>query len=247
MLQSTGSRLLGSTAAGRIAASPDRRGRRGLIGVLALLLVTLAASLLKGQDIFIFAYIMIVSYAVGGPRRHGRPWSEIGIKPGFVGDLEGVWPFSALALLLQILPLTVGIAFVLGYGQELVSHITGRLPIGVDSGAGLEAVVGLLAVALVLTLVEEVVYRVTIQERLSWFIGTPAAIVVAAVLFGLAHAVGASGSPQVIVADVAGVTIDGMLFGIIYAKTHNLAVTWATHYAADVVGLVALMTVFQAI
>lgn len=75
----------------------------------------------------------------------------------------------------------------------------------------------------------------------------PAAILVAALLFGLAHAVGASGHPQVVLSDVAGVTLDGVIFGIVYAKTHNLAVTWATHYAADVVGLLALMTVFQAL
>ncbi len=230
------------------AAPPDRRARLGLIGLLALLLVTLAASLLKGQTIFIFAYIMIVSYAVGGPRRHGHPWREIGIKFGFVDDLKSVWYLVALvAIVLQVLPVTVVVASLFGFGQELVDHIAGRLPVDVASGTGLAAIAGLLAVALVLTLVEELVYRVTIQEGLSWFIGTPAAIVVAAVIFGLAHAVGTSGSPQVVLSDVAGVTLDGVIFGIIYAKTHNLALTWATHYAADVVGLIALVSIFRAI
>jgi membrane protease YdiL (CAAX protease family) len=219
----------------------------GLIGSLALLLVTLAASLIKGQDIFIFAYIMIVIYALSGPRRHGRPWSEIGLKPGFVEDLKRVWYVSGLAALLQVLPVTLGVAFLFGYGQELVDHITARLPVVVGSGTDVAPVAGLLAVALVLTLVEEIVYRVTIQERLSWFIGTPLAILVTAAIFGLAHAVGAAGSPVVVLSDVAGVTLDGVLFGIIYAKTHNLLVTWMTHYAADVVGLIALMSVFRAI
>jgi membrane protease YdiL (CAAX protease family) len=50
----------------------------------------------------------------------------------------------------------------------------------------------------VLTLVEEGVFRVVFQERMSWYTGTPAAIGVAAVLFGLAHAVGATGSPAVV-------------------------------------------------
>ena len=189
---------------------------------------------------------MTVIYAVRRPLRMGRPWSELGIKPGFVDDLRRVWYLSALvAVILPFLPL--GIAFLFGYGHELVDHITARLPVDVASGAGLTAVAGLLAVALVLTLVEELVYRVTIQERLSWFIGTPAAILVTAVIFGLAHAVGTSGSPQVVLSDVAGVTLDGVLLGIIYAKTHNLAVTWATHYAADVVGLIVLVSVFRAI
>jgi membrane protease YdiL (CAAX protease family) len=219
-----------------------------LVGLLALLLVTLAASLLKGQDIFVFAYIMIVIYAVRRPLRMGRPWSELGLKPGFIDDLKRVRFLSALvAVILQLLPPTVGIAFLFGYGQELADHITARLPVDVAAGASLTAVAGLLAVALVLTLVEELVYRVTIQERLSWFIGTPAAILLTAVIFGLAHAVGTAGSPQVVLSDVAGVTLDGVLFGIIYARTHNLAVTWATHYAADVVGLLALVSVFRGI
>jgi CAAX protease family protein len=92
--------------------------------------------------------------------------------------------------------------------------------------------------------VEELVFRVTIQERLSWFIGTPAAILIASVLFAAAHAVVTSGSTPVILANTAGVAVDGILFGIIYAKTHNLALTWATHYAADVVAIIALLVIF---
>jgi membrane protease YdiL (CAAX protease family) len=70
----------------------------------------------------------------------------------------------------------------------------------------------------------------------------PAAILAAAVLFGLAHAVGTTASPGVVLADVAGVTLDGIFFGIIYARTHNLLVTWAAHHAADVVGVIALVS-----
>jgi len=77
--------------------------------------------------------------------------------------------------------------------------------------------------------------------------GAAAAILLTAVLFGVAHVVGTAGSPQVVLSDVAGVTLDGVLLGIIYARTHNLAVTWATHYVADVVGLLALVSVFRGI
>jgi hypothetical protein len=31
--------------------------------------------------------------------------------------------------------------------------------------------------------------------------------------------------------------IDGLFFGIIYAKTNNLAVNWVTHYMADAMGV----------
>ena len=228
-------------------ASHDLRSRPALIGLLTLFLVTLAVSLVKGQDIFVFAYIMIVIFAVGGLRRYGRPWIELGIKPGFIADLRSVWYLAGLdAVVFQLLPPTVGIAFLAGYGPQLVNHISGRLPLDISSGAALTSVGTLLVVALALTLVEEIVFRVTIQQRLSFAIGTPAAIVVTALLFGLTHAVGTTGSPQVLLADVAGVALDGALFGLIYARTRNLALTWMTHYAADVVGLVALLTVFRA-
>ena len=226
---------------------PERRARVELVALLTLYLITLAVSFVKGQDIFVFAYIMTVVVAVGGPRRHGRPWAELGLKSGFLADLHRIWPLAALvAVVFQVVPPTVGIAYVTGHGPELLDQITGRLPVDVGSAAGLSAVAVLLAAALVLTLVEEIVFRATLQDRMSRYVGTPAAILAAAVLFGLAHAVGASGSAQVVLIDVAGVTLDGVFFGLIYARTHNLLVTWATHYAADVVGVIALVSVFRA-
>lgn len=229
------------------AASHDPKSRAALSFVLGLFLATLAVSLVKGQDVFVFAYIMIVIFAVAGPRRYGRPWIELGIKPGFQADLRRVWHLAALdAIVFQLLPPTVGIAIVAGYGPQLVEHISARLPVDVSSGAGLMSLGTLLLIALALTLVEEIVFRVTIQQRLSFVIGAPAAIIVTAMLFGLTHAVGATGSAQVVLSDIAGVALDGAFFGLIYAKTHNLLLTWMTHYAADVVGLIALLTVFRA-
>jgi membrane protease YdiL (CAAX protease family) len=222
----------------------DRGALNQLTLVMAILLVTLAFSLYKGQDVYIFGYIIAVVIALSGPNRHHRPWSELGLKRGFGRDFRRVrYYFLTDTLLFQILPPTLGIAYVFGYYPEEIQHVTSRLSVNFGSLGGATAVGGLLAAALVLTLMEEVVFRVYIQERLSWFIGTPAAILLASVVFGLVHAVGTTGSLQVVSTDIAGVAIDGVFFGIIYAKTHNLALTWATHYTADVVGLLALVFV----
>jgi len=238
----------GEARDGAAGAGPARRARNELIALLALYLVTLAVSLAKGQDVFVFAYIMTVVVAVGGPRRHGLPWSSIGVKGGFLADLRRVWPLAALvAVVFQFLPPVLLVAYAAGDERELLAQITGRLPVDIGSAAGLSAIAVLLAAALVLTLVEEIVFRAFLQERMSWYIGTPAAIGVAAVLFGLAHAVAATGSGPVVVLDVAGVILDGVFFGLIYARTHNLWVTWATHYAADVVGVIALVTLLRAL
>ena len=213
--------------------------------LIALLLITIIVSVYSGQPVYIFGYIMIVIYAIGRPFRHNRPWQELGLKHGFAKDFRQVWYYVGIdAFLFQILPPTFGLAIVFGYYPELVSHITGRLSINFGSLEGISAIVILLVAALVLTLMEEVVFRVTIQERLSWFIGTPAAILFTSVIFGLVHAVGTSGSLPIILLDVAGVALDGVFFGIIYAKTKNLALTWTTHYIADLVGLIALILIF---
>lgn len=234
-----------SSAGGREPSPHDRNSLIGISSIIAILVITLAASLYKGQPIYIFGYIMAIIYVVGQVTRRNRPFQELGIKRGFAKDFKRIWYYFGIdALLFQLLPPTFGIAFVFGYYTELVNHITGRLSINFGSLEGLSAIGGLLTAALILTLMEEIVFRVTIQERLSWFIGTPAAILFASIMFGFVHSVGTSGSLLVILTDVAGVAIDGAFFGVIYAKTHNLAVTWTTHFTADVVGLIALALIF---
>jgi membrane protease YdiL (CAAX protease family) len=223
----------------------DRKALYKLILVITILLLTLVLSMYSGKDVYIFGYIMVVVYALHGPVRHHRSWQELGLKHGFMKDLRRVWYYVGIdAFLFQILPPTLGIAFMFGYYPELLKHITGRLSINFGSLEGISAIGSLLAAALVLTLIEEVVFRVTIQEKLSWFIGLPAAILFTSVIFGLVHAVGTSGSLPIILMDVAGIALDGVFFGIIYAKTKNLALTWTTHYIADVVGLIAIILIF---
>lgn len=213
--------------------------------VITVFLLTLAYSMYSGKDVFIFGYIIAIVYLLHGVTRSHQPLDELGIKRDFRSDFKQIWYYFGIdAVLFQLLPPTLGIALMFGYYPELVNHIMGRLSINFGSLEGLSAIGGLLAAALILTLMEEVVFRVTIQERLSWFIGTPAAILFASIIFGLVHSVGTSGSLLIILTDVLGVAIDGLFFGIIYAKTHNLALTWTTHFAADVVGLIALVLIF---
>ena len=172
-----------------------------------------------------------------GPRRLSRAWSEIGIKPraAFFSDLKKVWCLVAIVvLLLQLLPPEFGVAHLFGFYHQLLHQISQRT----------SKIPGLAGAALILTLFETIVYQVFLQERLSWFIGTPLAILLASVIAACAHAAGSSGSFDVVFTDSAGVALDFIVFGIIWARTRNLAVTWATHYAADVVGLISLALIF---
>lgn len=217
----------------------DRKDLRGVLVVIAVLVFTIIVSLLvkKEKDLYVVGYIVAIVYVTQGSRRNDRRWSDIGLKPraAFLTDLKSVWYLVAIVVLLfQLLPPEFGVAHVFGFYHQLLHNITQRTSM----------IPGLVGVAVILTLVETIVYQVCIQERLSWFIGTPAAILVMMVLAGLAHAIGTSGSFHVVLTDSAGVALDFAVFGIIWAKTHNLALTWATHYAADVVGIIALTAIF---
>ena len=223
----------------REPSSHDRHDLRGVLTVIAVLLFTIIVSLLvkKQKDLYVVGYIVAIVYVMRGPRRNNRRWSELGWKPraAFLTDLKKVWYLVAIVVLLfQLLPPEFGVAHVFGFYHQLLHNITQRTSM----------IPGLLGAAVILTLVETIVYQVCIQERLSWFIGTPTAILVMMVLAGLAHATGTSGSFHVVLTDSAGVALDFAVFGIIWARTHNLAVTWATHYAADVVGIIALTAIF---
>ena len=217
----------------------DRNELRGVVTVIAVLVFTIIVSLLvkKEKDLYVIGYIVAIVYVMRGSRRNNRRWSEIGLKPraAFATDLKRVWYLVAIVVLLfQLLPPEFGVAHVFGFYHQLLHHITQRT----------STIPGLVGAAVILTLVETIVYQVCIQERLSWFIGTPAAILVAMVLAGLAHATGTSGGFHVVATDSAGVALDFAVFGIIWARTHNLALTWATHYAADVVAIIALTAIF---
>jgi len=108
--------------------------------VMVILLVTLGVSLYSGKDVFIFGYIAAIVYSLHGPVHHHRSWQDFGLKRGFVKDFRRVWYYFGIdALLFQVLPPTLRIAFVFGYYPELLKHITGRLAVNFGSLEGVSA------------------------------------------------------------------------------------------------------------
>jgi len=226
---------------GREPEPHDRRALNRLVLVLVILVVCDVIGLLNGQkygSLYIFGYIIAIVVGFGGLISGRRPWSEAGIKRGFVNDFKRVLLlFAIVALLFQVLPPPLGISYIFGFYSQEVAHITGRLTLTFGTA------VVLIGLTVILTFFEEAVFRVTIQERLSWFIGTPAAVVLASLLFGVAHEIATTGSLPVVLTDYAGVVLDGLFYGAIYARTHNLAVTWATHLVADIIGITTLIVI----
>ena len=176
-----GSRLYGRAAKPAREPTPHDRGALyGILLVLGILAASIAVSIPAHKPIYIFGYIAAIVYATNGPLWRNRPWRELGLKWGFTTELRRVWYLVAIVVaLFQLLPPSFGIAHLFGCYSELVRHVSARLPVTIGSQKGIAALASLLAMVLVLSLMEELVFRVTIQERLSWFIGTPAAILIA--------------------------------------------------------------------
>lgn len=87
---------------------------------------------------------------------------------------------------------------------------------------------------------EELTHRTLIQGRLTPLIGAPAAIVVASLVFGISHY--SPGPFTIVTLDISSIVFDSILFGIIYARSTNVIVTWAAHYVGDILGLLLIIS-----
>jgi membrane protease YdiL (CAAX protease family) len=46
---------------------------------------------------------------------------------------------------------------------------------------------------------------------------------------------------MIVTIDIATIFIDSILYGIIYARSNNLIVTWAAHFLGDILGMIFLL------
>lgn len=198
------------------------------LGVFA---VTIIPSLLwpgfKVVSVFLpIAYLLIERWL------RNRPWAELGFDGrGIRSALAANW----FLILLDVLVIQAAIALLAkAFWPAFLVHVESRIPL-LDTTQP----VALLGMLLVATLGEEMTYRSLFQERLSWFIKPPIAIVVVSLIFGLMH--WSAGDLAVTIVDVALVTLDSILFGLIFARGRNLYVAWLTHLLADVVGVALLI------
>lgn len=180
----------------------------------------------------IFA-LLPVAYLLIERRLRQRSWADLGLPKfhTFWADLRANWVLFALTGFL-IQPLTV--LWAQAYFPAYLAHVQARLPF--TNGIGWGTLLPLLAISL---LGEELTYRTLIQGRLTPFIGVPAAVGVASLLFGLAHY--APGPGLVMATDIGLIIFDSILYGAMFARRNNLWVVWLAHLLGDIGGLLILM------
>ncbi len=179
-----------------------------------------------------FALIPI-AYLLIERRLRRRAWGDLGFNlRTFWADLRAnLFLFICLGFLIQP---SIVIWAKAGFPAYL-AHVQARLPF--DSDFGSVRLLPLLAFSL---LGEEMTYRTLIQGRLALFTGTPAAVAVASLLFGLAHF--SPGPAGVVLTDIGLIFAASILYGVMFARRNNLWPVWLAHLLGDISGLLALMS-----
>lgn len=209
------------------------KNKRILLETMLITAITLLGMWFLPAAKTLFALLPVAYLLIERRLRH-RSWSELGFRiRTFGADLRANWLlFLLMGFIIQ--PLTALWAKV--YFPEFLAHVQARLPF--ESGIGWGVLLPLLAFSL---LGEEMTYRTLIQGRLAPFIGVPAAVGVASLLFGLAHY--APGAGLVLLTDIGLIVIDSILYGVMFARRNNLWVVWLAHLLGDIGGLLALAVV----
>ena len=209
------------------------KNNRILLETLIVTAVSFGGILLLPQLRLIFSLLPIAYVLIERHLRH-RTWADLGFKFNtFWADLRANWFWFLLA---GIISQPAWFLVERAIAPEVIDHVVERLPFP-PTGPGLLVYSLLLGVVLI---GEELTHRTLIQGRLTQFIGASAAIVVASLVFGLSHY--SAGPFWIVVLDISSIVFDSILFGIIYARSNNLIVTWAAHLLGDVLGLVLLIS-----
>jgi membrane protease YdiL (CAAX protease family) len=206
------------------------KSNRVLFETLLVAAIAVCGMLFLPQAKLLFALIP-PAYLLIERRLRQRTWVDLGFKfSTFWQDLRANWIWVVLVgVLAQPLTALLAKAFVPAY----LEHVLARLPFPQDISWG--TFLPLLAISLI---AEELTFRTLIQGRLTPFIGSVGAILLASFLFGISHF--AVGALVIVVIDIAAIFIDSILYGIIYARSKNLIVVWAAHLLGDILGLIFL-------
>ncbi len=198
-----------------------------LITFLPLALAPFVPALAGTAAILTIFFPIIYLFVEKWARR--RPWQQLGIKRhGFVADFVANWQlFLLVVIVLQGIPVLLFFALPGG-----ISHVLGRIP-------EVNTLTAVIPLIIVLALREELVFRALFQQRLSWYFGTTPALVFMSMIFALSHLT--IGALLVVVVDLLFVFFDGVVYGLIFARSQNVFVAWFAHLSADLVGLAPLL------
>jgi membrane protease YdiL (CAAX protease family) len=208
----------------------EKVSRRILYETSLILVLTFVAQFLPSYLRTIFTFAPLVYFFIELYFRR-RTWKEVGFSLRTI-------PQDVVANWLPILLVSIVIQFLVVWAAKtwmpaFIDHVMARFPLGV--GQTTNYLPMLLIGTLVGALFEEISFRALFQERLSWYIPAPIAIAIVSVVFGIGH--WARGDPVIVMIDVLLVIVDSVFYGIIFARSKNVYVSWVAHFLANLFAL----------
>jgi membrane protease YdiL (CAAX protease family) len=211
----------------------DKSNKQILLETLILMVITLVFSFTTGALKGLAQIAPIIYFIIERSIRH-HTWSEVGFKfKNTLRDIKDNWYWVVIVVIgIQLLTIIVG-KFIL---PDYVGYVKERVPMIISTST----IISMIITITIGTFLEEVTFRSLFQERLSWFIKPTFAILVTSIMFGLMHF--SKGLPLIVTFDILGIIIDSVIYGIIYNKTKNIFASWVTHYLADIMGVILILT-----
>ncbi len=119
---------------------------------------------------------------------------------------------------------------------EYFEHVIGR----VDTILSLDKMMVLVIQFLLFAFLEEVVWRSLIQKKLTQYMKVPYAIVLASIVFAVAHT--SVGSFTIVTYDLFFIFANSIFYGLVFHKTQNTYVSTISHFIANLSGMWILLS-----
>lgn len=206
-----------------------------LLETLILMAITLVFSFTTGALKGLAQIAPIIYFLIERLIRK-RTWSDLGFKfKNTMTDIKDNWYWVALVVIgIQLITIIVG-KFIL---PDYVGYVKNRVPMIISTST----IISMIITITIGTFLEEVTFRSLFQERLCWFIKPTFAILITSIMFGFMYF--SKGLSLIVSFDIFGIILDSIIYGIIYNKTKNIFASWVTHYLADIMAAILILSFF---
>ncbi len=181
--------------------------------------------------------LVVIGYLMIENRLRGRKKEDSGFNlRGLPLAIRKNWLFILLVVFVTpLITVIVGKLFLTEYFTHVLARVTPYLKF--------DSIDKLFIQLLILAFGEEIVFRVFLQGRLSWFINPRLAILLSSVVFAVVHF--SPGAMVVIIMDLLSVFVDSLFFGIIFQRSNNVFASTIAHFLGNSFGILILFLFAQ--
>jgi membrane protease YdiL (CAAX protease family) len=216
---------------------PRRRDAHQIVELVIIVTALVTLFLLKPEYVWVYESVALI-YLFVERRARRRPWEDIGLKTRSI--MAGIKSNFPIVILVSLFIQYAVIAGSSVYYLPLLLRLEERveyLQAHLGSFAPAASFIGFIALA---TLMEELLFRGLVQERVSWYTDDYTGIAVGSIVMTMIHF--SMGVPLAVFLDLFFVFLDSVLYGVIYMRSRSVLVSWSAHLLADLVGIYLLWT-----